>query len=177
MNKTPKHPANAASEDDPTLDRYLASLQHFSTGPGFDDRVMAQVTVRRPMPARERPSGVGTLLAGRRGWALAGSMAAGSLASLAVLVSWVTSSMLTPSAVSGWVNAALVVPVWKGLLQGVAAATVWASGGVSAAWAAHGTALLGAVAVVGLLPLVSAWGLVRVLAYDRKKRISAYARY
>ena len=87
MNENPVTQLTPA-EEDPIIDRWLASLPEFAPHADFEDAVMSCVYVPVPHWLQMVQSGTKRLFSGNRAWAWAGGLAASSAVSMVVMVSW-----------------------------------------------------------------------------------------
>jgi hypothetical protein len=88
---TPNVTQLTAAEEDPIVDRWLASLPELSPGDGFADAVMARVWVPVPRWVRSVQSTTRALLGRKRVWVWAGGLAVSSAASMAVIIALMVS--------------------------------------------------------------------------------------
>lgn len=143
MDNRSNHPLDPM--EDQVLDRYLASVGRFSPGPGFSDRVMAQVRVPAPVPARQ-PSFAAQAVRSRRWPVLAYSASGVAAASSTALTAWVAANF---EGLTAWASAsfmAVAVPAWQ-------AALAWFTTTVPSV----GSALAAGALTAGLSPLI--WSL------------------
>jgi hypothetical protein len=159
------------SEEDPIVDRWLASLPEFAPRAGFDDAVMRRVYVPVPLWLQTVQSGTRRLFKGNRAWAWAGGLAASSAVSMVVLVSWALSHWVqVETAWSLFVNS-YAVDAWRATIT--LAVKVFGTGlAVRDAWGLNGTLLISAGIAAVLITAFSAWGLHRILSSTNTERIS-----
>lgn len=164
-------------------------LRRFSPGAGFADRVMAQVKVPAPVPARSWTSvparalgwARGLLPQTRRGWAVASGVASAPTISIAALLYLVFSHPLTTvgtlSAYAYWKVSALFGSVFSGLI-GRAMESLAAFRAYSLVEALLGSPLLVGVGglIFSLLSAGALWVLYRNLAVTHSEDGHARAR-
>ena len=73
------------AEEDPIVDRWLASLPEFAPRDGLDDAVMCRVYVPAPFWLQAVQSGTRRLFSRQRAWAWVGCLAASSAVAMVVL--------------------------------------------------------------------------------------------
>lgn len=139
-----------ASDLDLLVLRELSSLPSLAPGRGFQDRVMARVSLPRPAPLVLLQRAGAWALQPRRAAALATTYAACVLATILVAGPWVSAhaSLFTLGAswiighVGGWVNAALVAVAAWSVRSGVVDALRSVFGTGPRLWATVGTVAL-----------------------------------
>ena len=150
-------PNSVAAKPDPVLDRYLAALGHFSPGPAFADRIMAQVQLPVPAWSRRLALWRRAVLRTRRGRALLGGLAAASVISVTFAGSWAFANPELAATAFGWLAARTWLPVWQYSLR-LVASVISTSAYTIASFVAPTGLLIGGVA--GVLALAtSALGL------------------
>jgi len=176
MNQMPQDPMDDLLEPDPELDSQLSTLQQFSPIVGFEDRVMARVSIPQPAALEPRRApGRFQRLVRRPAWALAGSLATGSSLATALVLRWITNSGFGRTQVWAWLNQ-VQGPVNTWVESAMSQATAYASQQTAAAWTKLGLWAVGAGAGMWILPAACAWGLYRVMEQHGMKGTTAYAR-
>jgi hypothetical protein len=162
------------AEEDPIVDRWLASLVELSPGDGFEDAVMARVWVPVPHWVRSVQSTIQTLLSRKRVWVWTGGLAASSAASMAVIVALMVSHWVQIETAWSLRAGSFLLQAWRlGVtLIGQTLATAIA---LREAWGVTGTMTLFAGLVGGAVSAFSAFGLYRILMGFNTERISFHA--
>ncbi len=106
----------AAVDDDPILDRALASLAHFSPAPGFEDRVMARVVTPAPMWIPRLRSRRRSLAATGRLSRLAAGLTVASTISMSVVIGLVALNATDLRESLNGLLAEVGLPLWRALL-------------------------------------------------------------
>ncbi len=161
---------------DAALDRELLALKRFTPRPGFDNRVMARVIRRTPVPApaaravripaRKAPA------TPRRLWWTAGLAAAGSTVWTAAAASWATSGGWAAS--SAWLAVNVADPLRVATLQAAGAAGQNLAQFGATAFDNLGAGVFAIAAAAAITPVLSAWGLFLTMKQHSSKRM-AYA--
>ena len=158
------------SEEDPIVDRWLASLPEFAPHAGFDDAVMSRVYVPVPVWLQKVQSGTRQLFSGKRVWAWAGGLAASSAVSMVVLVSWAVSHWVQVETAWSLVVDSYAVDAWRATIT--LAVKMFGTGlALRDAWGLNSTLLISASIAGVFIPAFSAWGLHRILS-NNTERIS-----
>lgn len=144
MNEIPFNPPSPPPPEgdaDRLLDLHLAALPRFEPTPGFADRVMARVTIRRPVAAVQpwyaRP------LSGRAGALAAGLSGAAALTSTA-LTAWLVPNVGGLAAGAGSLAVGTSLAAWQAFLAWLPQAS-----------ASAGAALVAIVTTAGPVPVVA----------------------
>ncbi len=154
MTKKPLPPA----EEDPVIDGYLASLQHYSPSQGFDDRVMAQVFT----PASGRV------------WWLLGGLSGAYAVSLSLIVTLIA---LNTAGVGSFISSLLSnvgLPAWRAFL-GMAAGIARSAYSVFSTTTVSGQIVLAAAATLTVLFVFNGWMLYRLMQPVQVVRIARNA--
>ncbi len=106
----------AAVDDDPILDRALASLAHFSPAPGFEDRVMARVVTPAPMWIQRLRSRRRSLAATGRLSRLAAGLTVAFTTSTSVVIGFVALNAADLKESLNGLLAEVGLPLWRALL-------------------------------------------------------------
>ena len=162
------------AEEDPIIDRWLASLPELTPSTNFEDAVMARVWVPAPSWVQSVRRIAGTLFDRKHAWKWAGGLVASSAVSLAVTVSlavnyWVQLETAWASFVDG-----VAIDVWRTAIAwlGQALATTVALGEL---WGVNGTVITYASIAGIVVTVFSAWGLHRVFTSFNSERIALHA--
>ena len=162
------------AEEDPIVDRWLASLPELSPSADFEDAVMARVWAPAPHWVQSVQRVAGTLFHRKHAWKWAGGLAASSAVSLAIIVTvtvnyWVQLEAAWASFVDG-----VAIDVWRAGVAwlGQALATTGALGEL---WGVDGTVITyGSIAGI-VVTAFSAWGLRKVFMSFNSERIALHA--
>jgi len=162
------------AEEDPIVDRWLASLPELSPGGSFEDAVMARVWVPVPHWVRSVQNATGALLNRKRVWLWAGGLAAASAASIAVIVALMVSHWVQIETAWSLIAGSFLLEAWRlGVaLLGKTLATAMA---FREAWGLTGTMTLFAGLAGAAVSACSAWGLYRIMMGFNTERISFHA--
>lgn len=155
-------PTHFPAEHDPVLDRHLVSLGHLSPAPGFEDRVMASVSLPSPVWALRLREWRRVLIRTRRGQAFLGGLAAASVISVTFAGTWAFANPELVATVLGWVAAKTWLPVWQTSMRFVASFISTFAYTLSSLVAPTGLIVGSIVGVVTLA--TSALGLRRLMA-------------
>ena len=162
------------AEEDPIIDRWLASLPELTPSTDFEDAVMARVWVPAPSWVQSVRRIAGTLFDRKHAWKWAGGLVASSAVSLAVIVTLtVNYRVQLGTAWASFVDG-VAIDVWRTAIAwlGQALATTVALGELLGV---NGTVILYA-SIAGLVVTVfSAWGLHRVFTSFNSERIALHA--
>ena len=162
------------AEEDPIVDRWLASLPELSPSAGFEDAVMARVWTPAPRWVQAVQRVAGPLFHRKHAWKWAGGLAASSAVSLAAIITlavnyWVQLEAAWASFVDG-----VAIDVWRAGVAwlGQALATTGALGEL---WGVDGTVITyGSIAAI-VVTAFSAWGLRTVFMSFNSERIALHA--
>ena len=156
------------AEEDPQIDRWLASLPEFAPRAGFEDAVMARVYVPAPRWMQSVQSATRALFAGRRKWMWAGGLTASSAVSIAIIATlaasnWVQVETAWSLFANGW-----LLDAWRVAIT-VTAKTLGAGLALAAFWDLNFKMLIFASLAGAAVAAVSLWGLYRVLSIDTER--------
>ena len=162
------------AEEDPIVDRWLASLPELSPNVDFEDAVMARVQVPAPHWVQSVQTAARALFNRKRVWMWAGGFAVSSAASMAVIVTLMVSHWVQVETAWSAFLGGFVLEAWRAsvALLGQAVATTIA---VREMWGLTGTVVLFALLAGTALTGCSAWGLYRLLNSFDTERISFHA--
>ena len=171
---TPNVTQLTPAEEDPIVDRWLASLPELSPGDGFEDAVMARVWVPVPHWVRSVQSTTRALLNRKRAWVWAGGVAALSAASIAVIVTLMVSHWVQVETAWSLLAGSFLLEAWR---LGVALIGQTLATGIALreAWGVTGTMTLFAGLAGVAVSASSTWGLYKVLMSFNAERISFHA--
>ncbi len=162
------------AEEDPIVDRWLASLPELTPSTDFADAVMARVWAPAPRWVQSVQRVTGALFDRKHARKWAGGLAASSAVSLAVIVTlavnyWVQLETVWASFVDG-----VAIEVWRAAIAwlGQALATTVALGEL---WGVNGTVIAYASTAGIVVTVFSAWGLHRVFTSFNSERIALHA--
>jgi hypothetical protein len=162
------------AEEDPIIDRWLASLPELTPSTDFENAVMARVWVPAPRWVQSVRRIAGTLFDRKHAWKWAGGLVASSAVSLAVIVTLtVNYRVQLGTAWASFVDG-VAIDVWRTAIAwlGQALATTVALGELLGV---NSTVILYA-SIAGLVVTVfSAWGLHRVFTSFNSERIALHA--
>lgn len=161
---TPLTPA----EEDPVIDKWLASLSQFVPGPHFEHAVMARVRVPAPSWVLAVQGATRTWFAGKRAWTWAGGLAASSAVSIAVIVTLLVTHWVQVETAWSLLAGGIMLEAWRTAVT-LTARTVGAGLAMNAFWGLDYKAFVLAGLAGGLITGVSLWGLYRVLRIDTER--------
>ncbi len=161
---TPLTPA----EEDPVIDRWLASLPEFVPGPHFEHAVMARVRVPAPSWALAVQGATRAWFAGKRAWMWAGGLAASSAVSIAVIVTLLVTHWVQVETAWSLLAGGIMLEAWRAAVT-LTARAVGAGLAMSAFWGLNYKAFVLAGLAGGLITGVSLWGFYRVLRIDTER--------
>jgi hypothetical protein len=170
MTKKPLPPA----EEDPVIDGYLASLQHYSPSQGFDDRVMAQVFTPAPRWLQSARTRVRSLVESGRVWWLLGGLSGAYAVSLSLIVTLIA---LNTAGVGSFISSLLSnvgLPAWRAFL-GMAAGITRSAYSVFSTTTVSGQIVLAAAATLTVLFVFNGWMLYRLMQPVQVVRIARNA--
>ena len=157
-----------AAEEDPVVDRWLASLPALAPSAGFEEAVMARVWAPAPSWLVSMQGATRALFAGRRAWAWAGGLAASSAVSIAIAVTYALSNWIQVETAWSLFASGFAVEAWRAVVT-VAAKAAGAGLALSSFWGLNYKVLLFATLAGGLVTAISLWGLYRVLSIDTER--------
>ncbi len=163
-----------AAEEDPIVDRWLASLPELSPGGGFEDAVMARVWVPVPHWVRSVQNTTRALLNRKRVWVWAGGLAAASAASMAIIVALMVSHWVQIETAWSLLAGSFLLEAWR-LGVALIGQTLATAIALREAWGLTGTMTLFAGLAGAAVSASSAWGLYRTLMGFNAERISFHA--
>ncbi len=158
------------AEEDPIVDRWLASLPEFAPQDGFDDAVMCRVYVPAPLWLQAVQSATRRLFSRQRAWAWVGGLAASSAVSMVVLAWWAVSHWVQIETAWSLLAGSYAVDAWRATIT-LAVKVVAAGLAMREAWGLNSTLLILASVGAALITAFSAWGLQRILS-NNTERIS-----
>jgi hypothetical protein len=162
------------AEEDPIVDRWLASLPELSPSAEFENAVMARVWVPAPRWVQSVQTATRAVFHRKRLWMWAGGLAASSAASMAVIVTLMVSHWVQVETAWSTLLGGFVLEAWRAsvTLLGQTIATTTA---ILELWGLTGTVVLFASLAGTAVTVCSAWGLYRLLASFDTERISFHA--
>ena len=172
--KTPNVTQLTPAEEDPIVDRWLASLPELSPGGSFEDAVMARVWVPVPRWVQSVQSTTRALLNRRRVWMWAGGLAASSAASMAVIVALTVSHWVQIETAWSLLAGSFLLEAWR-LGVALIGQTLATAIALQEAWGVTGTMTLFAGLAGVAVSASSAWGLYKILMSFNAERISFHA--
>ena len=161
------------AQEDPGLHRMLSTLQAWTPGPGFDNRVLARVWRPHPRWLRRAEAYWGELVETGQVWLVAGAFALGSLIPIIVLTALVAANTAEIGVFLGWLVTEGIPVAWAATVA-VISEIVSTVNTVASALLPNARAVM--VAVVAFLMLLAscAWGLYRTLGAARATRSSLH---
>jgi hypothetical protein len=162
------------AEEDPIVDRWLASLPELSPSAEFEDAVMARVWAPAPRWVQSLQTATSTVFNRKRLWVWAGGLAASSAASIAVIVTLMISHWVQVETAWSTFVGGFVLEAWRASVTfiGQTAVTTMA---IRDMWGLNGTVLLFASLAGAAVTVFSGWGLYRLLTSFDTERISFHA--
>jgi len=162
------------AEEDPIVDRWLASLPELSPSAEFEDAVMARVWAPAPRWVQSVRTATGAVFHRKRLWVWAGGLAASSAASMAVIVTLMISHWVQVETAWSTFVGGFVLEAWRAsvALIGQTVATTMAMRDM---WGLNGTVVLFASLAGAAVTVFSGWGLYRLLTSFDTERISFHA--
>ena len=164
QNVTPLTPA----EEDPVIDKWLASLPEFVPGPHFEDAVMARVRVPAPSWVLAVQDATRSLFAGRRAWMWAGGLAASSAVSIAVIVTLLVTRWVQVETAWSLLAGGIMLEAWRAAVT-LTARAISTGLAMNVFWGLNYEAFVLAGLAGGLITGASLWGLYRVLRIDTER--------
>jgi len=162
------------AEEDPIVDRWLASLPELSPSAEFEDTVMARVRVPAPRWVQSVQTATRALFNRKRLWIWAGGYAAASAASVAVIVTLMVSHWVQVETAWSTFVGGFVLEAWRASVA-LVGRTVAATLATQATWDVTGTVVLFASLAGAAVMAGSAWGLYRLMTSVDTERISFHA--
>ncbi len=150
------------ADEDPVVDRYLASLREFSPSTGFEDRVMSRVLMPAPRWLQSLKAHGRSLVETRRVWWLLGGFATTSVISVTVVGAFIAANAASVSTFVGWLLRSVGLPVWRAAL-GIVAGIAYDLYSAFNAPALSGSGLLAVGGASVVLLTISAWSLLRLM--------------
>ena len=173
MNDQPTDP-DCTIDEDPVLDRLIASLEHFAPAPGFEDRVMRHVSTPAPRWLQSVRARGHVLLQHGRGWWFLGGLTGASAISASAIVALL---ILNAAAVREYLDGILTgvgLPLWRGML-GIAAETAREIGLLIGSVSVSASVILAAGASVVFVLVFNTWAIYRLMQPVRAKGVELNA--
>ncbi len=167
MNEQSATPLTPA-EEDPVIDRWLASLPEFVPSSHFEDAVMARVRVPAPSWVLAVQDATRSWFAGRRAWIWAGGLATSSAVSITVIVTLLVTHWVQVETAWSLLAGGIMLEAWRAAVA-LTARAVGAGLAMNAFWGLNYNAFVLAGVAGGLISAACLWGLYRVLRIDTER--------